>query len=922
MSAGVEPGDESLLPPTPLPPSTSSLLHTVTPPLPTNITVYINLVAVSNTGHMTSTTSDGLFIDDTPPFITNVSIDTEWSGSAVTATQYSNTALHVMWNSDSLLSPIHTDSWFIQSYPGTAIPLDTQTVNSRNSDTATGLCLADGSSYSVSVTTCSAAGLCSQTDTSAPVLVDSTPPVDGFFAVETESTFPRNTTVPGGMTWRNRVRAGDSRIHLAFYGFSDVHSGISEYWAAVGTSFGQSNLSLGAVLLTPSLASETGAMTARVTMAGHLQFNQTVYITLWAVNGVGLESRRVQGSFVVQEVEGQTTTGTLYLLRSSRCSLDSCLGHCTCAARSDLCPPVDGGLLSCMDVGAVTEGERVSVFNMAPQQVAGTAGGELFTAVTDKLVGSWEVPDPSPYQRLEWTVGENGALPGYGLFDTSVDHIWRETESNMTAIFSVNPDRPLLEGRSYVFYVRAWINTTHYAVFQSSGITVDVSGPRVVTGGRLREGGLGANMDIDYSANQSNINVTWNGVFISDLSGAHSSYEIGIGDSPGADNVVPLSPLPSLPATTSLTGNFSHGMMYYTTLRATSPLSVTVDTISDGFTVDSSPPEVGVVLDGLNSWDAISQSDTQSLSARWTGFHDAESGIHHYEMACSETPIPPVEYVDVGIRLRWTLTGLSLVDGVTYHCHVVAVNNAGLRSASVASNGVTVDISRPTQLRCDWEELNITSFEPISPGSSPCNATIEGMAGVDLLPPSPAFTPLSGCSSQHLSGSLSLPLSTSSGSLYMFSFWLAHTPGGAGCGHKTPLLARVTAPGLDEVVAVHSQSGDSLSRWSRFQFQFTADGPSSILSLSTLSDQYGLVFDVLSVSKCQAFNPIPINDIITNRSSVFHVSQDHLSGMRTRLRVHWEVGEEESRVREYLWAIGTTERGEQLQPFTSTGTCV
>ena len=922
ISAGIEPGGDSLLPPTTLPPSTTSLLHTITPPLPTNITVYVNLVATSNAGHMTTATSDGVFIDDTPPTITNITIDTEWAGSAVMATQYSNTALRVTWNSDSSLSSIHTDSWSIHPYPGTAIPLVTQTIHSRGSDTASGLRLADGGSYSISVTSCSVAGLCSLMGASTPVLVDSTPPVDGFFAVETESTFLRNATVPGGMTWRNRVRAGDSRVNLAFYGFSDVHSGISEYWATVGTSFGQTNLSLGAALLTPSLASETGAMTATVKTVGHLQFNQTVYITLWAVNGVGLESRRVQGNFVVQEVEGQANTGTLYLLRSSRCSLDSCLGHCTCAARGDLCPLVNGELLACVEVETVTEEERVAVYNVAPQQAAGIAGGELFTAVTDKLVGSWDIPGPSPYQRLEWTVGENGAMPGSGLFDTSVDQIWREAGSSLGAVLSVNSGRPLLEGSSYVFYVRAWFNATYYTVFQSSGITVDISGPRVVTGGRLREGGLGANMDIDYSANQSNIEVTWNGVFISDLSGAHSSYQIGIGDSPGTDNVVPLSPVPSLPAVTSLPGVFSHGMTYFTTLRATSPLLVTVDTISDGFTVDSSPPEVGVVLDGLDYWDAISQSDTQSLSARWAGFHDAESGIHHYEMAWSETPIPPEQYVNVGIRLRWTLTGLSLDNGITYYCHIVAVNNAGLRSASVASNGITVDTTRPAQLRCNWKGLNITSFEPTSPGSSPCNATIEGITGVDLLPPSPAFTPLSGCYSQQLAGSLSLPLPTSPGTLYMFSFWLAHTPGGAGCGHETPLLVRVTAPGLDEVVGVHSRSGDPLGRWSWFQFQFTADSPSSILTLSTLSDQYGFVFDALSVSECQTFDHIPIDDIITNQSSVFHVSQEHISGMWTRLRVHWEVGDEEGGVREFVWAIGTTERGEQLQPFTSTGTYV
>ena len=909
LSAGLWPDDDSLLPPTSLPPSTSSLLHPVT--LPANITIYINLVAISNAGLMTSVTSDGVFIDDSPPIVRNITVDTEWAGSAAPETQYSNTGLRVAWNSHNLLSPIHSNSWFILSYSNTAIPLDTQNVGNGNSGTASGLLLADGDTYSIVVTTCNGAGLCTVAESSS-ILVDSTPPLDGYFAVETGSTFPRNTTVPGGMTWRNRLRAGDSRINLAFYGFSDIHSGISEYWATVGTSYGESNLTGGPLLLASSPASESGTRTASVAMERHLDINETVYISLWAVNGAGLESRRVQGSFVVQEVEDRPTNGTLHLRRSSLCDLHSCLGHCTCAARGDLCPVNSDEIPMCVGIEptAVSGELSVRVVNVASQQATG--GGDLFTAITDKLLGRWEVPDPSPYQRLEWTVGENGASPGSGLFDTTYQHVWQEAGDSLSAIFSVNPLYPLLNGRSYVFHVRAWYNFTHYTVFQSTGITVDVSGPQVVAGGRLREGGSG---DIDYSANQTNIGVSWGGVFIQELSGVHSSYEIGIGDTPGMDNVVSFSPVPSAQTTATLTGSFSHGRRYYSSLRATSPLAVTVDSISDGFIVDLSPPQVGVVLDGLSYHDDISQSNTDSLSARWTGFHDPESGIHHYEVAWSDSPDPPAEgqYVNVGIRLHWTVTVLSLSHGITYYIHIVAVNNAGVRSLSVASNGITVDTTRPEHLYCEWVPLNISTFDPIITGSSPCNYT---NVGVDQVPPSQDFTPLSGCVSQLLQSPLSLPLQTTAGSIYTVSFWVRPRPHPEGCGHQTPLLARVMAPGLEEVVSVHTQRGDTLYRWSHFQFQFTADDPTSIL---TLSSENGLVLDGVSVEECQSVESTSFDDIITNRTSVFRVSQEHISGMRTRLQVAWDVGDREGGVSEYLWAIGTTERGEQLQPFTSTG---
>ena len=837
--------------------------------------------------------------------------------------QYSNTALRVTWNSDSDLSPVRSNTWDIIPYPGTAIPRDLENVNNRDSGTASGLALEDGSEYSVSVTTCNAAGLCTLAETHTPILVDGSPPVDGFFATETDSTFPRSVAVPDGMAWRNRRRAGDSRITLSFYGFSDVHSGISEYWVEIGTSFGGSDLSQGAVQV-QSVTNDpvTGSSSATVPTLGHVTVNQTIYLTLWAVNGVGLSSQRVTGSFIVEEEEGEDDRGRLRHIRSSRCQLESCLGHCSCAARGDLCPlTLANNLIMCEKVSEenVVMEQRVGVVNLSPQQ---PSGEDLFTSMTDKLLGAWEVPVSSPFQRLEWTVGLIGGVAGSGLFDLSVDQIWREVGNSSSAIFSVNPLHPLLHGETYVVYVRGWFNYTHYVEFASSGITVDVSGPQTVPGGRVREGGSGT--ECDHTANHTSIDVEWNGVFIQELSAVHSSYQIGIGDVPGCDNVLSFSATPQSHTSTSLSSSFSHGRLYFTTLRITSPLSVSVDTISDGFLVDTTPPQVGVVFDGLGNRDEIAQSNTDSLSGRWVGFHDAESGIHHYEVAWSDSPSPPVdqEFENVGIRLQWTIAGLELNHGVTYYVHVAAVNRAGVWSPIVSTNGVTVDITRPEHLQCEWEPLNLTSFEPISSGVSPCNNSLtqEDELGFIHISRSSSFSPFSGCVSQLLSEPLSLFLHTSPDTLHSLSFWLARQPGYSGCGQETPVGLRVVGPGLEDVLLVHTQSEDSLEWWTRFQVYFTPDDSNSILTLSPLSSQYRLLLDDLVVSRCHSINLIPFNDVINNKSSVFQVSQEHISGVLTRIRVRWEVGEEgEEGVREYWWAIGTTEAGEQLQPFTSTG---
>ena len=861
-----------------------------------------------------------------PPTLTNITMDTYWVGSISSATQFSNTALRAAWNTDSQLSPIHFTVWSIQSYPGTVIPRESQNVNNRDSGTASGLALEDGCTYSVSVTTCNGAGLCAAAESHTPVLVDGSPPVDGYFAAQTDSTFPRSVTVPDGLGWRNRQRAGDSRITLSFYGFSDAHSGVSEYWVEIGTSFGGFDLTQGAVQLSSlSLDPVTGANTATVQTVGHLAINQTLYVALWAVNGVGLSSQRIVGSFIVEDEEGEEGRGPLRIVRSSSCLLESCLGHCTCAARGDLCPlnPMNN-LAMCekVSVDVVPEALKVGVANISPQQ---TAGQVLFTSMTDKLLGSWTLPVPIPFQRLEWSVGLKGGVEGSGLFDGNVDQIWREVGNSLSAIFSVNPLHPLLHGEMYVVYVRGWFNYTHYVVFESNGITVDVSGLLVVPGGRVREGGSGT--EIDHTADQSSIDVEWNEVFVQELSGLHSSYQIGIGDAPGTDNVLSFSAAPSPPIfTTSLSSAFSHTKHYYTTLRATSPLSVTMDTISDGFLVDTSPPQVGVVFDGLGYHDEIAQSNTDSLSGRWTGFHDTESGIHHYEAAWSHSspPTDDVEYENMGIRLQMTFSDLELIHGDTYYIHVAAVNRAGVWSSVVSTNGITVDMTQPEYRQCVWEPLNLTSFELINSGASPCNdsLTYEGEEGLISLPHFSSFTPFSGCVSHLLLSPLTLTLPTSPSSLYTLSLWLSRQPVNSGCGQLSPLGLRVAGPGEQkEVLLVHTQNGDTLHRWTRFQIHFTATDSNSVLSLSPLSSQYGLLFDGLVVSRCHSIVPIPFNDVINHNSSVFQVSQEHISSVRTRFRVRWEVGEEgEEGVREYMWAIGTTEGGEQLQTFTSTGT--
>ena len=934
---GLVPNDSSIIRPTLLPPSESSLLLPAPMLLPINRRVYTTLVAYNRAGLSTTVSSDGVYIDDTPPqSIGPVTIDTQWAGSASMATQYSSSVVRVTWGFTDTLTAINQHFWSLVSREGVRVPLPGKNAGSQNYGTCVGLQLADGESYSARVTACNTAGLCLQ-QTSAPVLVDSSPPIDGYFAVRTNSAAEIDRTVPGGMTWRNRPVRGYAQLNIAFLGFSDPHSGIAEYWATVGSSYSGSDLTSGAIRLQSSLASQSGTRLALVILTRLLDLRELVYVSIWAVNGAGLRSHIVQGSFSLDPLPQNPNNGSLVLVRSFTCTPESCLGHCTCAARGQLCSATPALLSSCQPLNAASLSSNMllRVYNVVPQLRAGADMSVLFTAVTDKLEGRWESVEPrsTAFQRLEWSVGEKGFTPGAGLIDTINDAIWRDAGTSLTAVFTVSSSYPLQHGVAYVFHVRAWYSNSTYAVFSSEGVTVDTAGPEVPRGLRVRETDeeFGSQVDIDFTSNASQVATSWDGVFVPFLTGNYSTFEVGLGNVPETGNVVSFSPVPSGTTSTLLAASsLRQAQRYYATVRAISPLGITTTSISDGFVVDLTPPNVGVVLDGLRYHDARAQSNTSSYSARWFGFNDPESGIHHYEVAVTPTISPPDKssYHDVGIRLKATLNGLNLTQGQTYYTHIVAVNMAGLRSQNIVSSGRVIDTTKPSGVQCvayGMESLANPSFEGVTGPSIPCSMVTAdaatqgwtlGVSYTAVLSSSASFDPFGdGCTSLYFVGAVSQMFSTTPGTSYTLGFALRRFIS-EDSEHTAIFQARVTAPGLQHIVTISTV----VDSWQRFEFVFEAVELTSEIVLSTLNDQYGLIVDEVSVRSCMGEVELVSSDIIAQRwSGVVSVSTEYISMTTTRLYANWNIRDSESGVREYLWAIGTVPGGEQLQRYTSTG---
>lgn len=926
---GSSPNGSDLVPPTPIPADHTSFLHVLATPLPSGSRVYTTVLGYNRAGLSSRSTSNGVVVDaDLPASVAPPLIDTEWVGSGFNASQPSSSAMRITWNFTDNLS-MYQYFVSVESDSRSILPVPPQTILNANSATLSRLSLSDGSRYRVTVIGCDLAGLCASSS-SPPILVDSSPPIDGYFAVASGSVANLSRTVPGGMTWRDLPVRGLARLNLAFVGFLDPHSQIREYWATVGTTYSADDL-LPATLLTPSLASNDSLdiYLARVTL--NRQVSDPLYIYIWAVNGAGLRSHIVQASFGV-ESGTQPNNGSLVLLRSGSCSTDSCLGHCTCAARGQLCNMA--AQTTCSLPNALLPADRMlRVYNTVPQLLPSLGPGSapssqipLFTSIIDKLYGRWEYIDPTSQEieRVEWSVGIRGQPVGEGLIDVVDGIVWRDAGSAMSAVFSVAEQYPVVDGEVYVFHVRAWYSSTEYSVFSSEGVVIDIGGPGAVRGSRVRDGT--GSRDRDFSLDPSTLSLRWYGVFSSALSGNYSTYELGIGNLPGSDNIYRLSSASAGVLSADLSGlPLEVGVAYYSVVRATNALGVSIISISDGIVVDTTAPEMGVVLSGWSLRESIAQTDTGSLPVRWYGFSDVESDIEHYEVAISNiTSAAPLSlvYSDVGIGLQTRLTGLTLVPGQTYFVYAVAMNRAGLRSRAAVSRGVAIQDQRPEGRVCaerSDELLTNPSFENSTVSGERCPRQLLDVTtatyGWELdtryvtvasLPGTPAA---GGCFSVGFLGSVSQYFPTIPGVSYLLSFSYRYT--------ALPLRAavRVQLPGVERLLTrPHTSSG-----WHVARMEFIPDDTVSLLMLSSALSDSPVYIDDVTITRCNRYDTMTSVDLAVTWPNVVRLNYQAISSSKVKLSALWDVVDAVSGIREYWWAIGTVPGGEQLQLYQSTG---
>ncbi|XP_078575732.1 uncharacterized protein LOC144861635 [Branchiostoma floridae x Branchiostoma japonicum] len=926
-------GAEDILPSTGLHLSEQAFASGIDPPLPLGVPLFVTIRAYNKAGLWVERSSDGFTVDNTPPStVINPTFDCTL-GSAVPDTQVWRDTLRAIWDFADQESPLlyHVVSLYTH-HQSDLVTESVRLPGDADGHAFSNLTLHDGDTYYVKVTACNAAMLCT-TRESPGHMMDSTPPTVGTFAVATDHVTALGRDVDGHMTYWQTIGPTGPHLRLAWLGFADPHSGIDHYLVTVGTFYSGTDLTQDV----PVRVNHSGSFES--SGEGHVQLGtvpvsrdlvpgERIYISLWAVNMVGLNGDVAHATF--ETVPSNPTSGILDLVR--RCEAQSCQGHCTCAPSNQKCQPLNA---ACNDVTGNSQYTPVEVFDTLDLHTSAPPGQDVnFTRSSTSLAATWRAEQGGriPVQRYEWSAGLAGEAVGSHVFDTSRDRIWHDVGSRTSAVLTLRREGAYasLEPRvTYVWYVRAWYSQNDFAIFTSDGVKSLPLPPQVSSSRKVYDlENILSNRDKDFTTSQTMIAVSWNSVF-PDPFGEINNYQVAMGTSSGASDVIAWGMVTTTPdvTRTSLDNlSLQTGVTYYSSVRATNHAGLHTTVTSDGFKVDTIAPTAGTVYDGLGLHDADYQNDSLTVWATWHGFSDLESYIHHYVWCAGSSPgaedILPCRDVGVQNSASDKLTQ-ALISGTKYYSTVTAVDAAGLRSSPVSSNGITVDSTPPVpveKLNFGPNLVNNPSFEQnLEAGSSSWN--VSGTA--DAVAAS-GFATKDGQQYLHLHGSILQRVPTHPDQKYQLIFHARHVE-----KVSLPLQSqegKVSAPGLHKTFKLYQRFGtfdssglnsEAAQNWHQHIYYFTAAGSESEITFSSVG-RAGMALDQVSVR---------LVNVRTQRDSdgecvsgLVHVHTSTAADWHVRVvQASWGMEDLESPIVKYEWAIGTVKGGTQLQGFKSVG---
>ena len=197
--------------------------------------------------------------------------------------------------------------------------------------------------------------------------------------------------------------------------------------------------------------------------------------------------------------------------------------------------------------------------------------------------------------------------------------------------------------------------------------------------------------DLDYTNNTYEISARWLDFRDDESNIAH--YFWCVGSKPLRDNILPCENATNRLNRTLKGLSLQHNDKYYVTVLACNYAGLCTAVSSDGVLVDTTPPVLHYVRDGLVGPDIDFQVFTNVIFGNWDA-EDPESGVVSYEIGWGSEPgLDDVwEFQEIGNASRWygKFGDEGLEKGRKFYVTVKAINGAGLESEPMTSNGITV----------------------------------------------------------------------------------------------------------------------------------------------------------------------------------------------------------------------------------------
>ena len=236
---------------------------------------YFTVKATNRAGLSISRSSNRFSIDTTPPYVVKKPhfVTSRMGTSYRNNTQLDNSLLRLQWSFEDNESPISEQTIILKSHRnGRSVVQKKIMINEKHltMQLSKDNLLKDGDKYTAWITACNAAGLCNHSSTDE-ILIDSSPPHLGGFH--------RN------MSWE--IKGSKTEIFLQWYGFVDVESDVKTYYIQVSRNYSGSELSGGTIEVTHV---DTPMQNTTILLNDKLSNAEKIVFTVWAKNGVGLES--------------------------------------------------------------------------------------------------------------------------------------------------------------------------------------------------------------------------------------------------------------------------------------------------------------------------------------------------------------------------------------------------------------------------------------------------------------------------------------------------------------------------------------------------------------------------------------------------------------------------------------------------------